>query len=865
MTFRLDPQQQRAVAAEGNVLALAVPGSGKTAMLTVRGNRLLAEDSGRLAAVSFTTESADELKQKILLGASRGARRRVVAGTFHALAKGQIERSRGGGKVRLARPQQQQLIIADAVGRVIDRYQDAFDDLEVLTFEEGVKIIDAAKSSLRPPTQRHHRELVETYNAGLRSLGLMDFADLILESVAGMRNGSVQPLDVRWLLVDEGQDLDEVQHAWLLEHSKRGVEITLVADDDQCHPAGVLVSTCHGVIPIEELEASGSGIKYARRAGHNNHNSLELHSDGQYRRSVRPYSGTLLRIKAGGKELPVTPEHRLLVRLNAAASGAYGIVLSVFECGWVDFRVCRLLEARGAFGLGVPARKMGGGRSWLIDVRTTRSSARLEGRRLAAQYSLPMGGQRSTPDASIVAAARHDAEGRLARATQCLVSFGLDVCWPLLTTTSTKRGSRPFEVLAINAIAKYMDVPTEGDGGMVVWSPVSAIDRISFEGEVYSLDVRPSGLYSANGIVVHNSIYEWRNAQGYKGLLSFQKNVGAEQIILGNCYRCAPEILTVAGRVISRLEERMDKPLMPRAAAGGCVKIKEALNSEAEAKEIAIEVRESPNDWGVLARTNSGLRLVAGMLQKEGIPYTGSGEESIWKDRHAVALCDLLLAITSGEGTQILNVMSYLGFITMDLVGTLRVAHLKDAREILVILEGAEKEKVDGFGPIKKARDIARFCDNWDRWRRLQEEGRLGTLIESASSFLRVQKKKSRVAQFVLGTCALILSRLDGSIAKRIDDVMRRKRDDDDGQERGVRLLTLHASKGLEFQKVWILGCNQGLTPHKDGKADEERRLFYVGMTRAKRELWLSWTIGENQDKPEPVSDFIYDAGLRTR
>jgi len=105
-----------------------------------------------------------------------------------------------------------------------------------------------------------------------------------------------------------------------------------------------------------------------------------------------------------------------------------------------------------------------------------------------------------------------------------------------------------------------------------------------------------------------------------------------------------------------------------------------------------------------------------------------------------------------------------------------------------------------------------------------------------------------------------ILSGYQGPLSGRLSAAGRALRKDKKGGERkGVRLMTLHGSKGLEFQRVWIIGCEEGMIPMTHGIPDEERRLMYVGMTRAKEELIMSWS--KAGEKIEP-SRFFQEAGL---
>lgn len=221
----LNPQQARAVSAVGHCVVLACPGSGKTRVLAMRAASLLSgHPEGRLCAVTFTRDAAQELKARILDQCGRFHTRRIAVGTFHSIAYAQLKRTGWQGNTRILSDNERLALLRrcrEASGARIT--------LDALT-----RLIDAAKATLAeaelpPPADA----VYELYQEALRRDGAMDFFDIMLKALRLMREGALRPLPVRWLLVDEAQDMDEVQMHWVLEHAKHGVEITLVGDDDQ--------------------------------------------------------------------------------------------------------------------------------------------------------------------------------------------------------------------------------------------------------------------------------------------------------------------------------------------------------------------------------------------------------------------------------------------------------------------------------------------------------------------------------------------------------------------------------------------------------------------------------------------------------
>ena len=224
----LSPAQQLAATTPGHVLIAACPGSGKTTVLKHRAQYLLEQDDGsRLAAVTFTREAAESLRERIV-SQFRPAAKRMDAGTFHSLCIGQLTAS--NRRVTICTGGKTAMLIRGAIARcpLADpglKYEDYLAAIEAWQ-REVTPSIPPAESS---PLSFVYRE----YNADKRRMGLMDFGDIMRETVIGMRAGTVPPLRVQYMLVDEFQDTDAMQLAWCLEHAARGVHVTIVGDDDQ--------------------------------------------------------------------------------------------------------------------------------------------------------------------------------------------------------------------------------------------------------------------------------------------------------------------------------------------------------------------------------------------------------------------------------------------------------------------------------------------------------------------------------------------------------------------------------------------------------------------------------------------------------
>ncbi|MEK7202429.1 MAG: UvrD-helicase domain-containing protein [Patescibacteria group bacterium] len=324
------------------------------------------------------------------------------------------------------------------------------------------------------------------------------------------------------------------------------------------------------------------------------------------------------------------------------------------------------------------------------------------------------------------------------------------------------------------------------------------------------------------------SIYSWRGAN-FQNILNFQKDFPNTQVFkLEQNYRSTKTILSGAGHIIERVKRKSQKKLWTDNEAGPPITIFEANNAYSEADFICSEVRTLRglgydwNDFAVLYRTNAQSRVLEEVLLAEGLPYR------------------LVGAIRFYERKEVKDMLSYLRFIFNpdDSVAMSRIVNVPP-RGIGPVALKKGGSKLEGFyEAMANVRDKAlsvtplaaleliiketkyqKFLDDGspegeERWQNVEE------LLNLASEFERVEEFLEHVAL--------------------VSDV-----DNYDGSSDAVTLMTLHSSKGLEFTVVYMTGLEEGLFPHMrsledDNEMDEERRLCYVGMTRAKKRLYMT-------------------------
>ncbi len=221
--MRLDKDQERAVAYEGDLICVAGPGSGKTRTIVSKIVYLLKKhEEGLIGAVTYTKNAASETNNRIM-ELYPNASSRLMSGTFHSLAGRQLRNA--GIKYRVAKDGE----INYFVRSVIEKLQ--IDD-EIEDVKNNIALI---KSRIKPPKMGDmNYELYIEYENLLKKNNVYDYSDIIINATNGMKNGKVRCLPIRWLLVDEYQDSDPIQYEWIITQAKIGnTEVTVVGDDDQ--------------------------------------------------------------------------------------------------------------------------------------------------------------------------------------------------------------------------------------------------------------------------------------------------------------------------------------------------------------------------------------------------------------------------------------------------------------------------------------------------------------------------------------------------------------------------------------------------------------------------------------------------------
>ncbi|MGA3186375.1 MAG: UvrD-helicase domain-containing protein [Bryobacteraceae bacterium] len=377
------------------------------------------------------------------------------------------------------------------------------------------------------------------------------------------------------------------------------------------------------------------------------------------------------------------------------------------------------------------------------------------------------------------------------------------------------------------------------------------------------------------------SIYGWRGAN-IRNILDFERDFpGAVTIRLEQNYRSTKNILEAASAVVANNTERIGKWLWTESEAGQKISLYEAPDSENEALWIADKVEaalsENPKDRvAILYRTNSQSRQIEEALRRYGRKYIVVGGFSFYQRAEVKDILAYLKVLVSPQDSisllRIINTPARgIGRTTIEQVEQYALQRnlalwsaLGQMLEERVFPGRAEAalsafhRMISELGSQVESRSIA------DSLRDLMERTGYRKMLEEENT----EEAKTRLANLdELLNAAVDAGERGESIRDFLDHAALVADADSNDSRAAVSLLTMHNAKGLEFPVVFIAGLEEGLFPHSrslnlESAMEEERRLCYVGMTRAEKKLHLTWAryrrrFGGGQPEPSIRSRFL--------
>ena len=355
------------------------------------------------------------------------------------------------------------------------------------------------------------------------------------------------------------------------------------------------------------------------------------------------------------------------------------------------------------------------------------------------------------------------------------------------------------------------------------------------------------------------SIYGWRGAE-VDNILRFEKDFpGAKVIRLESNYRSTPQILGAASGLIAKNESRLGKTLRTTRDDGDCVTVRSHWDGDEEARTIGDDIEnlqrkgEKLNDMAILVRASFQMRAFEDRFITLGVPYRVVGGPRFYERAEVRDALAYLKIIASPD-----NDLAFERIINTPKrgIGDSSVKRLHGVARAQGISLYRAAEAVSGTDdlPSKARTSLRALLDSFSRWRQAMAglpHTELAEIVLDESGYTGMwQNDKSPEAQGRLDNLKELVRSMGEfenllGFLEHISLVMDVEQSPDDDK---VNIMTLHSAKGLEFGTVFLPGWEEGLFPHQraldeKGRAglEEERRLAYVGITRAKRRAFISF------------------------
>ncbi|MEO0143569.1 MAG: UvrD-helicase domain-containing protein [candidate division WOR-3 bacterium] len=373
------------------------------------------------------------------------------------------------------------------------------------------------------------------------------------------------------------------------------------------------------------------------------------------------------------------------------------------------------------------------------------------------------------------------------------------------------------------------------------------------------------------------SIYSFRGAD-FRIILNFEKDFpNAKIIFLEQNYRSTKKILLLANRVIKHNVERRDKVLWTNNPDG---KDPEVLINEDEIEEaekiakIITHSKRAYSDFAILFRINAISKSIEEVFNKYKIPYNVIGGEKFYERREIKDLISYLRLIHNpADNVSLERAINTpprgIGETTMEIIKKIasenNVSYFEALRPSLKFIN--RKSAIEGIieflNLFEKLREYAKHLSVKELAKKIIIETKYIEYIQKNESTKTATERIENIEEFI--------NSLDiyESLEEFIEDISVRIENEADIKNNSVSIMTIHAAKGLEFPVVFVIGLEEDILPHKlsieEGNLEEERRLFYVSITRAKEELYLSYSkVRFLKGRQElEISRFLKEAGYK--
>ncbi|MBF7142328.1 MULTISPECIES: DNA helicase Rep [Pseudomonas] len=373
------------------------------------------------------------------------------------------------------------------------------------------------------------------------------------------------------------------------------------------------------------------------------------------------------------------------------------------------------------------------------------------------------------------------------------------------------------------------------------------------------------------------SIYAWRGARPENLMLLKEDYPSLKVVMLEQNYRSTSRILRCANTLIANNPHAFEKQLWSEMGHGDEIRVIRCKNEDAEAERVAMEIltlhlrTDRPyRDFAILYRGNYQAKLIELKLQHHQVPYRLSGGTSFFARQEVKDLMSYFrLLVNPDDDNAYLRVINVprreIGSTTLEKLGnyaTQRNTSMYEASAELGLGEHLDSRFVDRLQRFKRWMDGVRQQVSQD-----DPIAALKAMVADIDyeNWIRQNSSSDKAADYRIGNVAFLIEALKNTLDKDEDggmtiedaigklvlrDMLERQQEEEEGAD-GVQMMTLHASKGLEFPYVFIMGMEEEILPHRSSiEADtieEERRLAYVGITRARQTLAFTFAAKRKQ------------------
>jgi len=389
------------------------------------------------------------------------------------------------------------------------------------------------------------------------------------------------------------------------------------------------------------------------------------------------------------------------------------------------------------------------------------------------------------------------------------------------------------------------------------------------------------------------SIYGWRGAQ-VENILRFKNDwPEAKVVYLEHNYRSTEPILELSNRLISFNKIRHDKSLKASRTSNVRPEILQLPDEAKEAQDVVSRIRQrienariQPQDIAILSRTNEQPRAFEQELRKQKLPYVLVGGTSFFDRKEVRDILAYLKVIDSNfEDTSILRIINTpqrgIGQTSIEKIRKFAAETNQSITAFVTSPEAPSRLSGEASKGVVRLTQVINDC------RELAKTNRLTNMIQQLIDSIGYTRELERiysdpddraarltmVEQMVSSMSAYCSETESPSLIEFIDQLAIGDRQIDDEKEKqlsrnAIALMTLHSAKGLEFPEVFMIGLEEGILPHhrsledNESNVDEERRLCYVGITRAQERLTLSMALTRMKwGKPRNTfpSRFLYE------